>query len=65
MPRKGLPELRRVNLFNTKVTDNGLECLKGVPQLERLEVGGATAVTEAGYRGPSAGVAEVQGLSLI
>ena len=40
-----------MNLFNTKVTDNGLECLKGVPQLERLEVGGATAVTEAGIEG--------------
>ncbi len=44
---RGLPQLRELDLGNTKVTDAGLEHLKGLWQLQELRLSG-TEVTDAG-----------------
>jgi hypothetical protein len=43
----GLPTLRRLNLWQTRVTDLGIACLKRLPRLELLLVEG-TDVTDPG-----------------
>lgn len=45
---EGVPQLLWLNLFNTGITDSGLEHLSRLHRLQRLELGGAVKITDVG-----------------